>query len=60
MQDAKPEFTVQMVKVWERSTLNIEQKKTLNRILETISVTPAVVNDLKSLIRGKIAESSHD
>ena len=60
MQETKPDTTVQMIKVWERSYLTISQKKTINRIIETLTVTPSVENDLKSLIRSKISERSVD
>jgi hypothetical protein len=60
MQETKPDTTVQMIKVWERSYLTISQKKTINRIIETLTVTQSVENDLKSLIRSKISERSVD
>jgi hypothetical protein len=60
MQETKPDTTVQMIKVWERSYLTISQKKTINQIIETLTVTQSVENDLKSLIRSKISERSVD
>ena len=49
-----------MIKVWERSSLTIYQKKTINRILDTLNLSQTVENDLKSLVRNKILERSID
>jgi hypothetical protein len=42
MQEVKPEITIQMIKVWEKSSLSSSQKRLINKILETITVTPSV------------------
>lgn len=55
MQELKPLITLKMIKIWQQHGLTARQKGLINHILETISISTAIIDDMKALVREKIS-----